>query len=196
MRNYYKVLNIAETASADEIKTAYENLLKKYHPDTTVLDKEFAQNEMQLIDMAYAILSDPETRVRYNAQLFAKGNTDLPQSEEVRVKNEFQTDGDCSENATGNVSTTEIETQEASVRKISKGIILMIVIVLLLAITTISLDVYKPVSIIEVPHPTGTHTKDTALKKTDKKDAKTRNTKKLQRKNNSKRTHRNNHKTK
>lgn len=34
-KNYYKILNISENASQDDIKKAFRNLAKKYHPDTT-----------------------------------------------------------------------------------------------------------------------------------------------------------------
>ena len=51
--NYYKLLNISTNASEKEIKKAYRNLAKKYHPDMYPGDKGVAEKKMQLINEAY-----------------------------------------------------------------------------------------------------------------------------------------------
>ncbi len=62
---YYQVLGVAKTASADEIKKAYRKLAIKYHPDKNQGKKE-AENKFKGISEAYAVLSDPEKRKQYD----------------------------------------------------------------------------------------------------------------------------------
>lgn len=65
MKSYYDVLGISEKASSQEIKTAYRELIKKYHPDKNSDDKE-AVKKSQLINEAYSVLVDPINRVKYD----------------------------------------------------------------------------------------------------------------------------------
>ena len=63
-KDYYKILGVEKTASADEIRTAYRRLARKYHPD---LSKEpDAQARMQDINEARDVLADPEKRSAYD----------------------------------------------------------------------------------------------------------------------------------
>lgn len=55
--NYYNTLGIQQTASEDEIKTAYRKMAMKHHPDRGGNEQKFKQ-----IEEAYRILSDPEKR--------------------------------------------------------------------------------------------------------------------------------------
>ena len=64
-RDYYEVLGIAKSASADEIKSAYRKLAKKYHPDLNPGDKE-AEEKFKEVGEAYEILSDQQKRARYD----------------------------------------------------------------------------------------------------------------------------------
>ncbi len=63
--DYYKVLGINKTATADEIKTAYRKLARKHHPDLNPSDKE-AHKKFQQINEANEVLSDPEKRKKYD----------------------------------------------------------------------------------------------------------------------------------
>ncbi|MBI5871466.1 molecular chaperone DnaJ [archaeon] len=63
-KDYYKILGISKNASQEEIKKAYRELAKKYHPD---LNKETSSKErMQEINEAYSILGDPQKRANYD----------------------------------------------------------------------------------------------------------------------------------
>ena len=64
-KDYYKVMGLARDASADDIKRAYRQLARKYHPD---VNKEAgAEQRFKDIGEAYAVLKDPEKRAAYDA---------------------------------------------------------------------------------------------------------------------------------
>ena len=64
-RDYYQVLGIAPGASAEEIKRAYHRLAFQCHPDRN-WENEEANGEMERINEAYAVLSDPFQRREYD----------------------------------------------------------------------------------------------------------------------------------
>ena len=64
-RDYYEVLGVEKTASADDIKKAYRKLAMKYHPDRNPNNPEAAEKFKEASE-AYACLSDPEKRERYD----------------------------------------------------------------------------------------------------------------------------------
>lgn len=64
-RDYYEVLGVAKTASADEIKKAYRKLAMKYHPDRNPGDKE-AEAKFKEASEAYEVLSDDQKRQMYD----------------------------------------------------------------------------------------------------------------------------------
>ena len=64
-RDYYQVLEVPKTASADEIKKAFRKLARKYHPDVAK-DKRVAENKFKEINEANEVLSDPDKRRKYD----------------------------------------------------------------------------------------------------------------------------------
>lgn len=64
-RDYYDVLGVAKSASADEIKKAYRKLAIKYHPDKNPNDKA-AEEKFKEAAEAYEVLSNPEKKQRYD----------------------------------------------------------------------------------------------------------------------------------
>ena len=64
-RDYYEVLGISKSASADDIKRAYRRMAMKYHPDKNPNNKE-AETKFKKCAEAYEVLSDPEKRQRYD----------------------------------------------------------------------------------------------------------------------------------
>ncbi len=66
--DYYKVLNVKRTASQAEIKKAYYNLARKYHPDINIFN-EVSLMKFTLINEAYSVLGDLEKRLKYRLVL-------------------------------------------------------------------------------------------------------------------------------
>lgn len=64
-KDYYKILGVERTASADEIKRAYKKVAIKYHPDRNPGNKE-AEEKFKLAAEAYDVLRDPDKRARYD----------------------------------------------------------------------------------------------------------------------------------
>ena len=69
-KNYYEILGVEKTATADELKLAYRKLAKKYHPDMYVSaseqEKKDAEAKFKDINHAYEVLSDPQKRAAYD----------------------------------------------------------------------------------------------------------------------------------
>jgi len=64
-RDYYEVLGVEKTASAEDIKKAYRKKAIQYHPDKNPGDKE-AEEKFKEAAEAYEVLSDPQKRQRYD----------------------------------------------------------------------------------------------------------------------------------
>lgn len=64
-RDYYEVLGVSKTASDDEIKKAYRQKAKQYHPDLNPGDKE-AENKFKEANEAYEVLSDADKKAKYD----------------------------------------------------------------------------------------------------------------------------------
>ena len=62
--NPYAILGVPTTATDPEIKRAYRNLVKRYHPDRR--SSESSHEQIVAINHAYDILSDPEKRAQYD----------------------------------------------------------------------------------------------------------------------------------
>lgn len=64
-RDYYEILDVPRDATADQVKKAYRTLARKYHPDVNPGDKA-AEAKFKEAQSAYDVLSDPESRKRYD----------------------------------------------------------------------------------------------------------------------------------
>ena len=71
--NYYFILDVTEEASAEEIKTSYLRLAKKYHPDVNKHDN--AEALFKSLQEAYSVLKEPNDRAFYD-QTRGTGTTD------------------------------------------------------------------------------------------------------------------------
>ncbi|MCO5249114.1 MAG: molecular chaperone DnaJ [Chitinophagales bacterium] len=64
-KDFYEVLGVSKTATADELKKAYRKLAMKYHPDRNPDDKE-AEEKFKEAAEAYEVLSDEQKRAQYD----------------------------------------------------------------------------------------------------------------------------------
>ena len=64
-RDYYEVLGVSKGASDTEIKKAYRQLAKKYHPDVNPGDKN-AEAKFKEVNEAYEVLSDADKKAKYD----------------------------------------------------------------------------------------------------------------------------------
>ena len=64
-RDYYDILEVDKDSSGDQIKQSFRSLARKYHPDKNPNDEE-AETKFKEIQEAYAILSNPEERRKYD----------------------------------------------------------------------------------------------------------------------------------
>ena len=64
-KDYYHVLGVERSASADDVRKAYRKLAMQYHPDRNPGDKQ-AEERFKEINEAYQVLSDPQKRARYD----------------------------------------------------------------------------------------------------------------------------------
>jgi curved DNA-binding protein len=74
-RDFYEVLGVPRTATQDEIQKAYRKLARQHHPD--VNKDPGAEDRFKEISEAYDVLSDPQTRRRYDA--FGSGFRQVPE---------------------------------------------------------------------------------------------------------------------
>src|SRR5690349_7047744 len=90
--NPYEILGVSVNATDHEIKRAYRNLVKRYHPDRR--SPEASHEAIAAINHAYDILSDPEKRAQYDrgfASIFIEYAQQQQQEDPVEAyKREFK----------------------------------------------------------------------------------------------------------
>jgi HEAT repeat protein/DnaJ-domain-containing protein 1 len=68
---YYDILSISPKANDDQIRMAYREQARYYHPDVTELDSTVAAAKLKIINEAYETLKDPDKRRAYDLELMA-----------------------------------------------------------------------------------------------------------------------------
>ncbi len=72
--DHYRTLGVPADAPADAVKKAYRALARQYHPDAAP-DNPFAEARFRTVQEAYAVLSDPAARRRYDSDRWLSGAT-------------------------------------------------------------------------------------------------------------------------
>ena len=74
LTNYYKLLGIDPKADQQTVKRAYLDAMKQWHPDKNPDRTEEAEEKTKILNQAYQLLKDPETRKNYDRMLrYTKG---------------------------------------------------------------------------------------------------------------------------
>jgi molecular chaperone DnaJ len=76
--DYYDILGVTKSATADEIKKAYRKQALEWHPDRHKTDKEAAEKRFKEINEAYQVLSDPQKKAMFDQYGTAGGPTGNP----------------------------------------------------------------------------------------------------------------------
>ena len=84
--SYYGLLGVHPSASIRDIRQAYRDLSKRYHPDTTTLPAAIATAKFQQLNEAYGTLSNPERRTAYNLKI---GYSSVPVVQTLPGMNRF-----------------------------------------------------------------------------------------------------------
>lgn len=82
--SYYNILCIETSATLDQIKSSWRTLMKKFHPDLNPNNLQYANEKSIEINAAYEVLSDPNQKEKYDANL----NAFLRQEAETKKRKE------------------------------------------------------------------------------------------------------------
>ena len=133
--NYYEILKVSKNANQEQIKNAYKLLVKKYHPDLYVGDKEFAEKKLREINEAYKILSDFDTKKEYDKYLENKYQENI-------TLNTQKSNVECNNNFNQNIQKQKWNLSDFIIKKINqlnnkqqlKILILVLIIISILVI--------------------------------------------------------------
>src|SRR6478735_7873374 len=79
-KDYYEILGVKKSASADDVRKAFRKLARKYHPDVNPGDKA-AEEKFKALSEANEVLSDPKKRKIYDQVGFYSDNIDAATAE-------------------------------------------------------------------------------------------------------------------
>lgn len=88
MSDYYEILEVKRTATAEEIKKSYRKLVKKYHPDLNPGDK-VAEEKFKKISEAYETLSDETKKANYDTMINGSSSSDV-KSSSTKTRGEYK----------------------------------------------------------------------------------------------------------
>ena len=89
MSNYYDILGVSKTATADEIKKAYRTLAFKYHPDRNQGNPE-AEEKFKQISAAYDVLGDEAKRRQYDMGSYSNSYSTAGSQTQQQYQRQYQ----------------------------------------------------------------------------------------------------------
>ncbi len=94
MKNYYDVLGVDRDAPTEEIRIAYKILVKKFHPDVNLEQRDFFEKKSKELNEAHETLSNPSKREQYDIRLndFLNNRNDNYQNTQKEEQNRKQED--------------------------------------------------------------------------------------------------------
>lgn len=96
-KDYYKIFQVDRNAAQEVITVAYKSLAKKYHPDLNFNNLNEANEKMKVINEAYSILNDAQSRRKYNLTYDAYMKNDINNSTINNNYNSYMTKKDSKE---------------------------------------------------------------------------------------------------
>lgn len=128
--NYYEILGVEKGANSDQIKKAYRELVKKYHPD--VNNASNANTFFNLIQEAYEVLSNEESKQNYD------NRTNYAYKESIKRTDNYS---DESNYGFGDVLSEEEINEMIRQQEGNRGIFIKIVIILLKILLAICIPI-------------------------------------------------------
>ena len=116
MKNYYAILNVKPTATEDEIKRSYRVLAKRYHPDVNP-GNESAAEKFAEVNEANSILSDPQQRAKYDAEL--KESARQSQQENILARQRAQAQAASRQAAAKQAAARQAAARQAVLRNMA-----------------------------------------------------------------------------
>src|ERR1700747_1404142 len=110
-KDYYEILGVKKSASADDIRKAFRKLARKYHPDVNPGDKA-AEEKFKALSEANDVLSDPKKRKIYDQLGFYSDNIDPATAEAYARGGGFGAGGFGSPGTGSGAGGTHVYTQE------------------------------------------------------------------------------------
>lgn len=90
-KDYYKILQVDRNAVQEVITVAYKSLAKKYHPDLNLNNLNEANEKMKVINEAYNILNNAESRTKYNLTYDSHTKNNINDSSISNTYNSYMT---------------------------------------------------------------------------------------------------------
>lgn len=152
MEDFYKTLGISRHSTKEEIRKAYIDILKQYHPDVYQGDKVYAEQVTANTNIAFDFLSNPAKKIkldeylknkemdqlnRKNSQSTQKTTVQKPNRENIKQRRNIPTDNQIKQQIKDNIKNKSQVDKNKFKLNIMIGIIVITIFILILLLTFI-----------------------------------------------------------